>query len=82
MQYLKSQYHTIGGFLILCTIFHNTHFLQKCLIFSWFSIFHNRGAAERVGSYELRFEPRSNTESVVEDSKFLESDLIYINLIS
>ena len=22
--------------------FHNPDFLQKCLIFSWFSIFHNR----------------------------------------
>ena len=31
---------------IFCTTFHNPHFLQKCLIFSWFIIFQNRVAAE------------------------------------
>ena len=50
---LNSLNHKIDAFSIFCTTFHNPHFLQKRLIFSWFGIFHNRVAAE---SPKLRVE--------------------------
>ena len=47
MYFLKTLNHKIYVFQMFCTTFHNPHFLHKhLLIFCWFSIFHNRVAAE------------------------------------
>ena len=43
---IKSLNHKIDAFRIFCTTFHSPHFLQKCLIISWFSSIQNRVAAE------------------------------------
>ena len=43
---IKFLNHKINAFQIFCTTFHNPHFLKKRHIFTWFSIFHNRVAAE------------------------------------
>ena len=50
---LNSPNDKINAFPIFCTTFHNPHFLQERLVFSWFGIFH-----KRVRSYGLRFEAK------------------------
>jgi len=71
--FLKSLNHKINAFWIFCTPFQNPHFLQKCLIFSWLSIFCNRVAAESQMLW-VEIWAYLTTESLDDVFKLLEFD--------